>query len=169
MTDLARWVVLGCSMLLAACDRDPGTGPVEIKWDRVACERCRMLVSDRRYAAQVRIAEPEGRSKTFAFDDIGCALVWLEGQPRAVRESPSTEIWVTDWRNGDWIDARAATYISGRLTPMEYGLGAQLQPVKGGLGFARAKERILEVERRFDIHGAHLDEAAAGASAQTPR
>ena len=105
----------------------------------------------------------------YALGLLDPALVWLEGQPRAVRESASTEIWVTDWRNGDWIDARAATYVSGRITPMEYGLGAQSQPVDGGLGFAQAKERIFEVERRFDIHGAHLDEAAAGGSERKAR
>ena len=161
--------MLGATMLLAACSGDPGAGPVEVKWDRDACERCRMLVSDRKHAAQARIVSQQGRSKSYIFDDIGCALIWLEDRPQAIRDSPTTEIWVTDWRNGNWIDARAATYVTGRLTPMEYGLGAQSQPVDGGLDFAHAKEHVFEIERRFGIHGAHLDQAAPIGPERKPR
>ncbi len=39
--------------------------------------------------------------------------------------NPDTEIWVADWRDGDWIDARSAHYLAGQQTPMGYGLGAQ--------------------------------------------
>jgi hypothetical protein len=100
------------------------------------------------------------------FDDIGCAVIWLAGQPPEVREAPSTEIWVTDWRNGDWIDARAATYLPGQVTPMGYGLGAQPQPQEGGLDFAQANEHIFEVERRFNVHGAPLEADPVGGSAR---
>jgi hypothetical protein len=93
------------------------------------------------------------------FDDIGCALIWLEDKP--FRETPGTEIWVTDWRTGDWIDARSAVYVRGQVTPMEYGLGAQTEPVSEGLDFQGARDHILEVERRFNVHGAHLEHQGA--------
>jgi nitrous oxide reductase accessory protein NosL len=142
------------ALLVSACSGDPGTGPGEVKWDRDACERCRMVLSDRAHAAQIRyFPADKPRSKLIKFDDIGCAVIWLEDQPW--RDDPKTQIWVTDI-NGGWIDARNATYVKGDLTPMEYGLGAQSQPVAGGLDFAQAKMHIFEVEKRFNIHGVDL-------------
>lgn len=144
---------LALAATLAGCGGDPGTGPREVKWDRTACERCRMVLSDRHHGAQVRIPLPEGGSRVAPFDDIGCALVWLEAQPG--KDHPRIEIWVNDWRNGVWIDARRATYLTGQVTPMEFGLGAQSDPHRDGLDFAQARERILAQERRQSLHGAH--------------
>ena len=143
--------------LLAACGGDPGTGPVEVKWDRAACDRCRMVLSDRNHSAQVGVREADGRSRVHLFDDIGCAVIWLEGNP--LRDDPATEIWVNDWRDGGWIDARTASYVTGQETPMQYGLGAQPGPVEGALDFEGAKAHIFEVERRHNVHGGHLDGA----------
>ena len=160
MPDLGRLFGIGACFLLlglAACSGDPGTGPLDAKWDRFSCERCRMVLSDRQHAAQVRVPEADGRSKVHFFDDIGCAVVWLEDKP--FRDDPRTEIWVSDWRTGDWVDARKAVYLSGQVTPMEYGLGAQTEPNAQGLDFAAARARIFEVERKYNVHGGHLDVA----------
>jgi copper chaperone NosL len=153
LTPFFSFVLLG----LTACSGDPGTGPLDVKWDRYTCERCRMVLSDRNHSAQVRVPQAEGRSKVVFFDDIGCAVVWLEDKP--VRDDKRTEIWVTDWRTGDWIDARKAVYLAGQVTPMEYGLGAQTEPNAQALDFAAARERIFEVERKYNVHGGHLDAA----------
>ena len=144
-------VVLAAS--LPGCTDDPGTGPVDVKWDRTTCERCRMVLSDHKHAAQVRMPSQDGRSKVFAFDDFGCAIVWLEDKPW--RDDPRTEIWVDDWRTGAWIDARRASYVLGQVTPMEYGLGAQSDSHPEGLSFSRARERVLELEARNKLHGEH--------------
>jgi nitrous oxide reductase accessory protein NosL len=142
------------TLLLGACSGDPGAGPKEVKWDRDACERCRMVLSDRHYSAQVRVY-PEGkRSKVFFFDDIGCAILWLEEQPW--KADPKTEIWVTEHHSGKWIDARSATYVKEKITPMEYGLGAQTEPAPDGIGFAEARRHVIEVEERFTIRGVQL-------------
>ena len=143
------------ALLIAACG-DPGTGPVDVKWDRVTCERCRMVLSDRHHAAQIRVREPDGRSRVHPFDDLGCALIWLEDQVSA--GDPNTEIWVNDWRTGDWIDARTAFYILGQVTPMEYGLGAQPDPAPGTLTFEQARARILEREHAHDLPGGQPDD-----------
>ncbi|ODC00383.1 hypothetical protein A3197_08530 [Candidatus Thiodiazotropha endoloripes] len=146
-----------CLLMLVACSGDSGTGPKEVKWDRDACERCRMVVSDRYHAAQIRYFPPDKkRSEVAMFDDIGCATLWLAKQPW--EDDPKTEIWVTDHRTGDWIDARKATYVKGNLTPMEFGLGAQLETAPSGLSFEQAKQHIIQVEKRFDHHGVHLME-----------
>ena len=140
--------------LLSACSGDPGTGPTDVKWDRDACERCRMVLSDRHYAAQVRFFPPRKRSKVFDFDDIGCAMLWLEDQPW--KDDPKTEIWVKDYRSGDWLDARTATYLKNRITPMEYGLGAQQPSATEGMDYGQAKAYVREVEKRFNVHGVQL-------------
>lgn len=148
-------IIVAAVMLLAACSGDPGTGAKEVKWGRDACERCRMVLSDRVHSAQLRFY-PEGkkRSRVLMFDDIGCAALWLEDKP--FKDDPRTEVWVTDHRNGQWIDARKATYIKGQLTPMEYGLGAQPEMVEGGLSYQQAIVHIHDVEERFNAHGVDL-------------
>ncbi|MCU7920952.1 MAG: nitrous oxide reductase accessory protein NosL [Candidatus Thiodiazotropha sp. (ex Epidulcina cf. delphinae)] len=142
-------------LLLAACSGDSGSGPKPVKWDRDACERCRMVVSDRFHAAQVRYFPAEKKRSVVAFfDDIGCATLWLADKPW--KDDSKTEIWVTDHRTGEWIDAPSATYVKGNLTPMEYGLGAQSETTPGGLTFDQAKRHVIEVEKRFNVHGVQL-------------
>ena len=149
--------------VLCACGGDPGQGPVEVKWDRDACERCRMVLSDRLHSAQVRVPTLDGRSRLYRFDDIGCALIWLEERPE--RDDPATEVWLNDWRTGDWIDARTATYLRGQVTPMEYGLGAQPEAALDGLDFGQAKAYVFDIEARFNVHGGRLDAKPASPAA----
>lgn len=149
------YITLAGLFLLTGCSGDSGSGPVAVKWDRDACERCRMVLSDRYHAAQVRYFPPDKkRSQVAMFDDIGCATLWLADKPW--EQDPRTEIWVTDHRTGEWIDATQATYVRGHLTPMEYGLGAQYDPAQGGLDFTQAKQYILNVEQRYNTHSDHL-------------
>jgi hypothetical protein len=144
------------ALLLSACSGDPGTGPVDVKWDRDACARCNMVLSDRRHAAQVRHTPADsGRSEVWRFDDFGCAMLWLDQQAWA--DDSSVEIWVTDQHSGQWIDAHTAHYTRGRITPMQYGLGAQTEPSADTLDFTRAREHVYAIERRFNIHGGNLD------------
>lgn len=144
-------------LALTGCG-DPGTGPKDIHWDRETCERCRMVLSDRNHSAQIRYTDEKQKSRVLGFDDIGCAVIWLEDKPW--RDAHSTEIWVNDHRNGHWIDARKAYYVKGQITPMEYGLGAQNEPAPGALNYEQAKKHIFEIEERFNVHSAHLEEQA---------
>ena len=145
--------------LLGACSGDPGTGAVEVKWDRDICQRCNMVLSDRRHSAQVRHSPAEKPSQVYKFDDLGCAVLWLKQQPW--RDEPAVEIWVNDHANGKWLDARTAHYVRGQITPMEYGLGAQTEATADTLDFARAIAHIEDIEKRFNVHGGHLEQAAA--------
>jgi len=153
-----RYVLLCMVFFVASCTGDPGTGPVEVKWDRDTCERCRMVLSDRFHSAQVRGGPAGEKTKVYKFDDIGCAVIWLED--KAWKDEQRTEIWVTDHQSGEWLDARKAFYVTDQLTPMEYGLGAQKESGDGTLSYAQAKTHIFEVEARFNVHGSHLEEAA---------
>ena len=155
-------------LVLSGCGGDPQTGPLEPHWDRDACERCRMVLSDHDYSAQIRYL-PQGkkRTRTLWFDDIGCATLWLAEQPW--RDDPSVEIWVTDYQSGKWIDARTATYVKQRVTPMAYGLGATSERLEGNLDFAQAQQHIRDMEQRFNIRDAHLlEQAKERAAAASP-
>lgn len=128
---------------VGGCAPGRNSGPVEIKWDRDVCTHCGMAISDRRFAAQVRGGP---RRAVHKFDDIGCAIVWLEKQPW--RGEPATELWVAAHDSGRWLDARAASYLAGRTSPMGYNYAAGEPGAAGGVDFAQARAAILELERK---------------------
>ncbi len=129
-------------VLAAACSEEGATGPVDIVWDRDMCELCKMVISDARFVAQVRGGP---KRKVYKFDDLGCAVNWLNGQTWAGESA--TEIWVAERRSTReaviWLDARSANYVSEPLTPMGYGFGAQVEPVPGAVTFEQMTSRIL--------------------------
>ena len=139
------------ALVLSACSGEPETGPVEVKWDQNNCERCRMMLSDRNFAAQIRYFPEAKRSRVAKFDDIGCAVLWIKDQPW--NNDPETQIWVADHRSGEWIDARKATYIRKNNSPMGYNLGAQAEAAPDGLSYAEAILHVEEVENKYNVHG----------------
>lgn len=139
---------------LAGCSGEPKAGPVEVKWDRDACERCRMVLSDRAHAAEVRQPLADGRSKVHLFDDVGCAVIWL--RDKDWRDDPKTEFWVAGREGDGWLNARNPFYITGDTTPMEYGVGAIAVQQPGAMDFPAMTAYVLEREERFNQHGADL-------------
>ena len=105
-------------LLISGCSEQVDTGPGEVRWDREICARCAMAVSDHNYSAQIRQVIPDQRSKLYKFDDIGCAVIWLDEQ--SWKDDPLAEIWVTDYRNGEWIDARKAHYVLGKVPRLNW-------------------------------------------------
>ena len=138
---------------VTGCSREPETGAGEVRWDREICARCKMAVSDHHYSAQVRGGPAGEKTRLYKFDDIGCAVIWLDEQ--LWKDNPRTEVWVTDFHNGDWIDAKKAAYVKGKTTPMDYGLGAQPMPVEGALNYEQAKAHIYEAEKSAKRHSGH--------------
>jgi len=131
-------VPAGVFVSLAGCGGQPSSGPVEIKWDRDGCTRCGMAISDKLYAAQIR--DPQSK-KVYKFDDFGCAVFWSEHQPWS--SDPRTEFWVADSRDGRWLEARKAYFVSGKRTPMAYGFGAMAEKAEGSVTFDEAKKLVL--------------------------
>ncbi len=110
--------------------------PVDFVWDRVACEECKMALSDPHYSAQV--IDPSGRA--YFFDDIGCAILWLRRQPW----KDKARTWVNDVKTTEWIEAKNANWIYGDpKTPMGYGFAATLSPVENALDYATVKKRMV--------------------------
>ncbi|RMG29468.1 MAG: protein NosL [Gammaproteobacteria bacterium] len=158
---LLPWLLL---VVLAACSRAPQTGPVPIRWDREVCTRCRMAISRPQFAAEVRGPARRGGTRVWKFDDIGCAVLWLEQQPW--KDDPRVEIWVADRHDGHWIDARKAWYVPVTHSPMGYDLGAQERPAPGALDFQAAVRRIHRVEAGVHRHRGRPPGTAAHAGGE---
>lgn len=139
---------LVCLVLIYGCSPEDNTGPVEVRWDREVCQRCSMGIGDNRFAAQIRGG---AQHKVYKFDDIGCAVIWLEQQ--AWKDADATEIWVSDYHDKNWLDARQASYVRVLHSPMGYGLGAVAGQVKDALSFAEAIAHIEAVENKEHRHG----------------
>ncbi|HHI81727.1 MAG TPA: hypothetical protein ENJ99_01100 [Rhizobiales bacterium] len=125
--------------LLGGCWGEPETGPVKIKYDRETCQYCMMIISDPHFAAEVRL---EKGGRVYKFDDIGGAMLWLEG--KKAQQTAETEIWVRDMKTGTkWLDARKAFFLSGAHSPMDYGFGALERKTKGAVTFSEMRKAVI--------------------------
>jgi hypothetical protein len=96
-----------------------------------------MAIGDPRFAAEIRL----GPREVLAFDDFGCAMVWLAEHPDG--GSP-LEVWVMDQDREEWLDARTASFRTGQRTPMAWGLGAVAASEPGAVDFEAARRIVLE-------------------------
>ena len=129
-------IALGLSLL--ACNREAKEGPVAINWGKDADARCRMIISDKFFAAEIRA--PDG--KLAKFDDIGCAIFWMAKQDFD-EHAPGVEVWVADHQSAQWLNALTASYIEGIRSPMHYQFAAAAEKGDGMIDFADLKARIL--------------------------
>lgn len=95
----------------------PTRDPV-IRYGQENCARCRMTISDVRFAGAWR----ERTGNEVHFDDIGCMVLRLKEWNPAV----GTQFWVHDYGTEAWLDASTAAYaLSPAIhTPMSYGVAA---------------------------------------------
>lgn len=129
------------SLLFVACNSQIDTKPKDIKFDREVCERCKMIISDRNYAVQV-INKNDG--KRYYFDDIGCSILWF--QENGLTWENDAIIYVTDAKNGEWLDAKKAYWTFGAVTPMNFGFSAFKDKQDGveNFDFSYVREKILQ-------------------------
>ena len=139
---------LGIFLLLGfvGCEKKPIGAVQQMHWDRDMCERCKMAISERKFAVQ--IIDPK-TGKDYKFDEIGCAVLWMDEEKIPWKDKAI--IWITDAKTGEWIDARKAKYIYGAITPMAFGFAAyseQTLPKKAkAVDFAAVAEKIREIEK----------------------
>lgn len=126
------------SLLLSACgeDKDMPNGMAVFKWDRDVCTRCKMVISDRRFACQIRGG---AKDTVFKFDDIGCAANWLaeKGKDFPWMAEATTRVWVAEYASAgkNWLNAIAAHYVSGKTSPMGYNFGAFAEAQSDSISF----------------------------------
>jgi copper chaperone NosL len=132
----------------AGCSRgDEGwpDGMLPIKWDRDTCARCSMVISDPRFAAQLRGGP---RNETFRFDDIGCAAMF--GVEKRAQHpwlgDAAVCWWVADTASEGkrWLDARQAHFVAGMHSPMGYDFGAFATAQPGSVGLDTVLARVRE-------------------------
>ena len=133
-------------LAIIGCEKKQIGAVEKMHWDRDMCERCKMAVSDRKFAFE--IIDPKS-GKAYKFDDIGCGVLWLEEEKIPWREKAI--MWVTDAKSGEWIDAKKAYYTDDSITPMAYGFAAYSEKTKPKgkefKDFEYVKKMIFEIEK----------------------
>ena len=141
------YLLLLVTLFFTACNKKNSNGIEAIHWDRDVCQRCKMVVSERKYAAE--IVNPN-TGKVYKFDDIGCAVMWLKEEH--IPWADKAKIWVTDAKSGKWLDAKSAKYTDDSITPMAYGISAFSKETfpKGhkALNFDEAVKQIELIEQK---------------------
>ncbi|MEQ9618833.1 MAG: nitrous oxide reductase accessory protein NosL [Deltaproteobacteria bacterium] len=110
--------VLLVVILLVSCRDKAGTGPVEIHYGEDVCERCKMIISEKNFAAQYLLPRRESRK----FDDLGCLVEHFRENENEITNLAA--VYVVDFNSGGWTDGKKAFYLrSGDVnTPMGYGI-----------------------------------------------
>ena len=132
-------------ILFLGCEKKDENGIAKMHWDRDMCERCKMAISERKFAFM--IVNPKSK-KSYKFDDIGCGVLWLDEEKIPWKDDAI--YWITDAKDGHWIDAKTAYYTDESITPMAYGLAAYSSEHKPSnmkiLSFQDAIKVVYEVE-----------------------
>jgi nitrous oxide reductase accessory protein NosL len=135
------------AVALSGCRQDGWPdGMTEIKWDRDTCARCSMVISDRRFAAEIH-GGPD--NSVFKFDDPGCLAFWLREKADKYpwQADAATRIWVADFNSKsreemNWLDPKRAYFVT-RNSPMGYNFAAVATPQAGALDFTDMRKHTL--------------------------
>lgn len=104
-------VLMGCR---SATDVDT---PPDIRYGEDVCDQCRMIISDKRFAAAYVTSQGETRR----FDDIGDLVLYHRTHAEEV-----AVFWVHDYDSRAWLRAEQALFVTGPAihTPMGHGIVA---------------------------------------------
>lgn len=132
--------------LFIGCQEDSlPNGMKKVHWDRDICQRCKMIISERKFTVQ--IVHPTTK-EAFMFDDLGCAVLWfIEDE---LNWFDKANVYITDAVSGQWLNAKEAIYIADTLTPMGYGLSAYSKQTilknSTHLSYEEAVEKIKQID-----------------------
>jgi copper chaperone NosL len=125
--------------MLAACRTGPPR-PIEIDATDM-CSRCRMAISQKRYAAELL----DGAGNVWKFDDIGCMVRYTVDHHL---NPQSGTYFVMDYGTQQWLAAPRAIYVRSAAipSPMSGGLAA-FQDQAQAEAFSRGvRGRVLAFE-----------------------
>jgi len=131
-------------LVSSGCNEETTKTVHEIHWDRDMCDRCKMVISERKHGVQVI---NKNNNKVYKFDDIGCAISWFKEEK--IDWKNDARIWITDVDTGKWIDARLAFYDTMTRSPMSYDFAAHetkeaIRPELEIINFAEMSKRVLK-------------------------
>lgn len=132
-------IVLALAALALVACKAAGPKPEDPVWGKQPCDHCAMLVDEPRFAAQALTKD----GAHLYFDDVGCLSGWMREHPGA-----ATALWVD--RDGAWVPAGEARYVSGERTPMGYGFVAS---ATGALDWTAVQQR-LAARAQAEVHDA---------------
>lgn len=119
------------TILLASSCLKTELKPQEPIWGKQACDNCRMILSEKRFAAQ-RVL-PSGQ--IFYYDDLNCAIKHQHGKNEGI-------LYVRPYGDEIWVEAEKAKYQSGLMTPMNSGYGAVKEG--GTIEFSEIKQKLQD-------------------------
>lgn len=147
--------------LLIGCD-SRATGPVAIAPDD-ACAFCRMLISDRRFAAEMLDSD----GTVYKFDDIACMLRFAQAHGK---NAPSAHFYVSNFaHSGEWLDVSRAYFVKLQFSsssPMASGLIAFGSTSDAAQATGRGSARLL---RFGDLQAYILNDIGTTANATQPQ
>lgn len=118
---MSRFIIplaLLLALIVTGCSGDVSIDePPEIIYGEEECDRCRMIISDARYAAAYMTEDGEVRR----FDDIGGMFV------HQVESAEDVHLfWVHDAESKVWVKADEAYFVKSNTleTPMGFGIAA---------------------------------------------
>ncbi len=112
-------------------------GPQPVAWDRATCARCRMLVGEPHFAAQLQTRD----GAVLDFDDPGCLLLYLHEHDAAVHA-----IYLHHRAEERWLSREEAGFLPSGPSPMGYDLGVVERSHPGAVGWNEALEQSLARE-----------------------
>ncbi len=131
-------------MFFTGCERKIDLSARKIHFDRDICDRCKMVISIKNYAAQ--IIDPKD-GKHYNFDDLGCAVNWFKEKDIAWENE--AVVYVADVQTSEMIDARKAFYTDKANSPMNFGFAAHKLEQSGveNFNYEHVKIRMVEIAR----------------------
>lgn len=105
-------VLILFSILISSCVEGEAR-PQDPLWERESCARCRMVLSEKRFAVQRILATGE----THYYDDIVCAM-------KHSHTPDDGKVYVRPDGGDEWVPAEESTFEKGLRTPMNSGYGA---------------------------------------------
>lgn len=114
--------------LLSSCLQKEAK-PQDPIWGKQACDNCRMVLSEKRFAVQRLLPS----RRILYYDDINCALNHKHGNEEG-------SLFVRPYGDEVWVPAEEAKYVSGLMTPMNSGYGAVKE--NGEINFSEIKQKF---------------------------
>jgi copper chaperone NosL len=138
-------VLLLCcfALLLPACNREPLSGPPELRLGRDECGECGMLINEDRCSTAF-LVERDGRREYVMFDDLGCMLDYEhDGKAGTIVDG-----FVRDYDTRAWLRSDDAVYLF---------TDPKTLPTPMGSGMIALAQRETAEEKQAHVDGEILD------------